>query len=121
MRIKTADWRFEVEDWQQTIRRVQGDDFIYADPPYIGRHTDYYNGWTDKEAVGLFSALQSAPCGFALSTWNKNEFRVNPYFPSDLSGLTVKTCKHFYHLGSTESLRHPMEEALIIKESYAVR
>ncbi len=117
---RRSDWVFAVADWKKTVTQAKEGDFIYADPPYIGRHTGYYNGWSEAEAKALFLALRAAPCGFALSTWKKNEYRANPYFPDNLTGLTVKSSKHFYHVGSTESLRHAMEEALIISEDHAV-
>ncbi len=115
--IRNSDWIFKEADWRETLKQAHEEDFIYADPPYIGRHTDYYNKWTEKDATELFDALKSLPCGFALSTWSKNRYRVNPYLPSDNS-IVVKTYNHFYHVGPTESLRNPMEEALVIKKGF---
>lgn len=36
---------------KETLAQVKGDDFVYLDPPYIGRHTDYYNKWDDYNAT----------------------------------------------------------------------
>ncbi len=115
--MKNSDWSFEEADWRETVRRAHREDFVYADPPYIGRHTDYYNKWTETDAVELFESLKFLPCGFALSTWSQNRYRSNPYLPSDAS-IVVKTFNHFYHVGPTESLRNPMIEALIIKRGF---
>lgn len=112
--IKNNEWVFQEADWRETLRQTQIEDFVYADPPYIGRHTDYYNKWTEKDAAELFKTLKALPCGFALSTWSRNKYRENPYLPSDPS-IVVKTFEHFYHVGPTESLRNPMIEALVIR------
>jgi len=32
-------------------------DFIYADPPYIGRHVDYYDSWCEENEVLLRDSL----------------------------------------------------------------
>ena len=117
--IKNNDWVFKVADWRKTLSQAHEQDFVYADPPYIGRHTDYYNKWTEKDAIELFERLKSLPCGFALSTWSQNRYRTNPYLPSDES-VIIKTFNHFYHVGPTESLRNPMVEALVIKKGFEI-
>ena len=118
---KDRDWAFEEKTWAEVLSGVRSDDFVYADPPYIGRHTDYYSDWTEKDASELFSTLQSLPCGFALSTWKRNKYRANPFLEASHSGVVVKTCNHFYHVGSTEDLRNEMIEALVISEAHASR
>jgi len=115
--IRNNDWIFREADWRDTLAQAHENDFVYADPPYIGRHTDYYNKWTESDALELFDSLQSLSCGFALSTWSQNRYRTNPYLPSSDS-VTVKTFNHFYHVGATESLRNPMVEALVIKNGF---
>jgi DNA adenine methylase len=116
--LKMKKWIFEEVDWRETIRKANVDDFVYADPPYIGRHTDYYNKWTEEDARELFESLKLLPCGFALSTWKKNKYRSNPNLPLDTEELSIRTFNHFYHVGPTENLRNPMEEALIIKNGF---
>ena len=118
--MSRCDWEFEEANWRETLAQARESDFVYADPPYMGRHTDYYSNWTEDEASELLSHLQSLPCGFALSTWKKNKYRQNPYLPSYLPGITIVTVRHFYHVGSTENLRNAMEEALVIKDGFAV-
>jgi DNA adenine methylase len=117
--IRNNEWIFREADWRETLGQAQKEDFVYADPPYIGRHTDYYNKWTENDALELFDSLKSLQCGFALSTWSRNRYRANPYLPSDDS-VEIRTFNHFYHVGPTESLRNPMVEALVIKKGFEV-
>lgn len=117
--LQGRDWTFEVADWRSALELAHPDDFIYADPPYFGRHTDYYNCWTEAEADHLLLRLRNAPCGFALSTWKQNKYRHNPQLDVDMTGVEIRTTTHFYHVGPTEDLRHEMEEALVIRRGWA--
>jgi DNA adenine methylase len=118
--LRGRDWTFEVASWRDTLNVVEAGDFVYADPPYFGRHTDYYDQWTEREEEELLMRLCALPAGFALSTWKENKYRRNPLFQSEPKGVTVRTTKHFYHVGPTEDLRAEMEEALIIRKGFAV-
>lgn len=117
--INTRDWVFQVADWKDTLAKAQTGDFVYADPPYAGRHTDYYNSWTDEDAIALGDALLKLPCGFALSTWKRNQYRSNPHLESVPDEVVVKGINHFYHVGSKEAYRNEMEEALVIRRDVA--
>ena len=113
--LKGKDWEFKVQNWRDTLSDLSPDDFVYLDPPYVGRHTDYYNGWSEDEAIALAQTAKALPCGFALSMWLENKYRKNEHIPRFWDGLTIKTFSHFYHVGSTEALRNEMIEALVIK------
>jgi DNA adenine methylase len=115
-----GNWEFKSQDWRESLKKASVDDFVYLDPPYIGRNTDYYNNWTDENAVELSNIAQNLDCGFALSMWSSNIYRTNAHIPECWAGNVVKTFSHFYHVGSTESLRNEMEEALVIKNGFAV-
>jgi DNA adenine methylase len=117
--IKGRAWEFRISDWRAALAGIQPDDFVYCDPPYIGRHTDYYNGWTDQDATLMARTIRALPCGFAVSMWQQNKYRANPHIADDWDGCLVKTFAHFYHVGSTESLRNNMTEALIIRPHFA--
>ena len=39
--LSTVDWLFQVGDFRETLSKVEAGDFVYADPPYAGRHVDY--------------------------------------------------------------------------------
>lgn len=112
--MKGLDWKFVCSDWSATLDQVAQDDFVYADPPYAGRFTDYFNGWTDEEAEKLERRLKQLPCQFLYSMWAENKYGKNDRLYRSFPDHDIKTLDHFYHLGSTESLRNSMKEALVL-------
>jgi DNA adenine methylase len=112
------DWEFRIGDWRACIRDLHPGDFVYLDPPYIGRHTDYFNQWSESDALELASAAQTLSCGYALSMWKENKYRTNDHLGL-WNGTEERTLKHFYHVGSTEDLRNEMEEALLIRKGHS--
>lgn len=116
--MQGKDWEFRVGDWRDVLENVTEDDFVYLDPPYIGRHTDYYQQWSEDDAADLAIIARNLLCGFALSMWKENKYRLNPHIAYYWDGLVERTFTHFYHVGSTENLRNSMEEALLIKPGY---
>jgi DNA adenine methylase len=121
--ISACYWTFEVADFRQTLAGAQPGDIVYADPPYAGRHVDYFNSWSESDELELGQLLKQLPCGFILSTWHSNEFRTNGMINRHWndSRFHLFTREHFYHVGSTENLRHPMIEALIANFSAGAR
>jgi DNA adenine methylase len=117
--MRGKDWEFRVASWQETMAQAGEGDFVYLDPPYIGRHTDYYGQWSEADAVELSRVARDLPCGFALSMWLENRHRRNRHLDEHWSGLELRVCEHFYHVGSREDLRNEMDEALVIKPGYA--
>jgi DNA adenine methylase Dam len=113
--ISVHDWTFQVADFRQTLGSTQPGDFVYADPPYAGRHVDYFNSWSEADEGELARLLKAQSVPFILSTWHSNEFRKNLLIEQNWSGpeFHVLLREHFYHVGSSEDLRHPMVEALI--------
>jgi DNA adenine methylase len=113
--LARLDWTFVTANFRETLSDLRTSDFVYADPPYAGRHVDYFNSWSETDERDLARILKGAPCHFVLSTWHSNEFRENELLKENWNapGFHLFTRKHFYHVGSTEDLRHPMIEALI--------
>ncbi|MDD2699959.1 MAG: Dam family site-specific DNA-(adenine-N6)-methyltransferase [Sideroxydans sp.] len=113
--LSVSDWEFRVADFKQALACAGADDFVYADPPYAGRHTDYFNGWSEQDEIDLADTLAGLPCRFILSTWHSNQFRTNQLIEQNWSAgdFHVFTKAHYYHVGAAEELRHPMLEALI--------
>lgn len=113
--ISNSDWEFRVADFRDTLKNASHGDLVYVDPPYAGRHVDYFNSWTDRDESDLSETLAALTCGFILSTWHSNEFRSNLAVEKNWSAdrFHVFTKAHFYHVGPSEDLRHPMIEALV--------
>jgi len=114
--VLTHNWTFAVSDFRATLAQVRPGDLVYADPPYAGRHVDYFNSWSEADEVHLAERLKALEYDFILSTWHSNEFRTNELIARVWSDprFYMLTRAHYYHVGSTEDLRHPMIEALIL-------
>ena len=117
--MEGKDWDFVVQDWRVTVAVAKAGDLIYCDPPYIGRHVDYYNGFTEEEANDLAKALIATKAGFALSMWLENKYRRNDYVDNWFSEYPQRTMEHFYHVGPQEKLRNAMTEVVILSENVA--
>jgi len=113
--VQGKPWRFAVIDFDATLAQAAPGDFVYVDPPYAGRHVDYYNSWRAPDEARLVAALKALPCPFLLSTWHSNKYRANDDITSHwaTAGFYITTVEHFYHVGPTEDLRNGMTEALI--------
>ena len=107
------DWNFACQGFELTIRKATANDFLYCDPPYVGRHTDYYNDWDEKSERVLHSELKSTGARFMLSTWHSNRHRQNEFLQTLWGEFTISTREHFYHVGAREVNRKPMLEALV--------
>jgi DNA adenine methylase len=112
--IDNKDWTFVCCDWKETLSKAKKGDFVYLDPPYIGRHTDYYGSWSGSDAEELANVAGRLSCPFILSMWSKNKYRTNEHLNKCWGKFEIKTYTHFYHVGSKESLRNEMEEALVL-------
>jgi DNA adenine methylase len=108
-------WDFEVADFKLALSEVQEKDVVYADPPYLGRHVDYFNSWSESDEQSLLILLKQLPCAFILSTWQHNKYRLNSAIQEHWQeeGYNIISVEHFYHVGASEDLRHSMVEALI--------
>ncbi|HYP41094.1 MAG TPA: Dam family site-specific DNA-(adenine-N6)-methyltransferase [Chloroflexia bacterium] len=119
--VSLKQWRFEVADFRQTLSQAKGHDFVYVDPPYAGRHVDYFNSWNATDESDLVEMLKKLPTRFLLSTWHSNKYRSNSAISNSWTapGFYVKTWEHFYHVGATEDLRNSMTEALIANYNFS--
>lgn len=106
-------WAFLVESFEKVIPQATKDDFIYCDPPYLGRYVDYYSGWTEDEEKKLFECLSATPARFILSTWHHNDFRSNPMIDKYWNRFNIVTRDHFYHSGGKLENRRAIVEALV--------
>ncbi len=117
--MQGKEWEFRVGDWKECVTHVKEDDFVYFDPPYTGRHTDYYNKWTENDTLELYSIIRHLPSGFALSTWKEDKKRKNELVDIYLHGFIKREFNHFYHIGSKKEFRGSIIELLVIKLGYA--
>ncbi|MCM1082810.1 MAG: Dam family site-specific DNA-(adenine-N6)-methyltransferase [Clostridium sp.] len=112
--IPKNEWEFKCQSFEETIREASETDFIYCDPPYIGRHVDYYDSWDAECEITLRDALYSSGAKFILSTWDHNKYRSNEYIDTIWKGCYKLNQEHFYHVGAKEQNRNSMTEALLI-------
>src|SRR5581483_3204817 len=108
------DWQFVCADFRKTISSASENDLIYCDPPYIGRHVDYFNSWSEPDEQELYDLLSRTPAKFILSTWHSNQYRSNPAIEKYAYRFTIMTREHFYHVGASEKNRNPMLEAIVL-------
>ena len=112
--LSQYDWQFVCNDFRKTISSASHGDFIYCDPPYIGRHVDYFNSWSEQDEQELYDFLSATAAKFILSTWHSNQYRTNPAIDKYAYSFTILTREHFYHVGASEKNRNPMLEAIIL-------
>jgi len=112
--IKFSEWSFVCQDFEITIGSATENDLIYCDPPYLGRHVDYFNTWKEEDERRLFRCLSSTRARFILSTWHSNKYRSNDSLKLLWSQFHIVTQEHFYHVGAKEENRNAMLEALVM-------
>lgn len=107
------NWTFHNKSFSEIIPLATANDIIYCDPPYYGRHVDYYNGWTEKDEELLFNLLSETKAKFILSTWHHNDWRQNEMIDKFWNKFNVVTKDHFYHNGGSIENRRTVVEALV--------
>lgn len=111
--LKTHSWEFVCQSFEQTIAMAGKNDFIYCDPPYIGRHVDYYDSWDEPSEILLHEMLLCSTSHFMISTWDHNDYRTNEYISTVWNDCYEITKEHYYHVGAKEINRNPIIEALL--------
>ncbi len=112
-KVITPLWEFTSEDFSKTIIKAKKGDIIYCDPPYFGRHVDYYNGWKEEDEELLFTLLSQTKAKFVLSTWHHTEWRKNDMIDKYWNQFRIITKDHFYHNGGKLENRKSVVEALV--------
>jgi DNA adenine methylase len=107
------NWTFTNKSFSEIIPLAKEGDIIYCDPPYFGRHVDYYNGWTEQDEELLFNLLSETKAKFILSTWHHNDWRENDMIKKFWNKFTIITKDHFYHNGGKIENRRTVVEALV--------
>ena len=112
--LKIYDWSFMCSSFEDSLAIAEAGNFVYCDPPYIGRHVDYYDSWDEDSELALSSLLKKSKAKFMLSTWDHNEFRTNECIDKIWSFCHKINFEHFYHVGAKETNRHSMTEAILM-------
>lgn len=107
------NWIFLCQNFEDTLKDIKTSDIIYCDPPYIGRHVDYYDTWDENSEKELHKNLINTGAKFILSTWHHNKYRKNEYIEKIWKNCNIKTTEHFYFIGAKEINRNSMIEALL--------
>lgn len=110
---KNDNWIFYNKPFSEIIQCASENDIIYCDPPYFGRHTDYYNQWTIKDEELLYDLLSNTKAKFILSSWHHNQWRKNEMIDKFWSKYNIRTKDYFYHNGAKINNRNSIVEALI--------
>ncbi len=111
--IVEKQFTFKCQSFEKTLALANENSIVYCDPPYIGRHVDYYNGWNEDSERRLFELLSSTKASFLLSTWHHNDFRENIYIEHLWNTFNIQQRSHFYHVGGRQKNRNSMVEALV--------
>lgn len=111
--IQIGNYTFKNQDFEKTLKDTNPSNLVYADPPYIDRHVDYFNSWTENDELKLKNGLGKSGAKFILSTWLSNKYRTNDYIFDVWKDCYVATKEHFYHVGGKESNRNAVYEALL--------
>lgn len=111
--IGFSEYEFKNQDFKDTLKEIKPTDLVYSDPPYIGRHVDYFDSWSEEEENILKDGLTNSNAKFILSTWLSNKYRTNEYVFSTWKDCSISTKEHFYHVGGKETNRNAVYEALL--------
>lgn len=111
--IEYSNFEFRMQDYKKTLNEIQPADLVYSDPPYIGRHVDYFDSWAEDDEIALNKGLNESGAKFVLSTWLSNKYRTNDYIFSVWGNCFISTKQHFYHVGAKETNRNAVYEALL--------
>lgn len=117
--LLSHDYDFECKPWKEVVSIATETDFVYMDPPYSGRNTGYFGKWKESDDIGLIEFIKNCPCNCMMSTWKESGGRMNPLYHDldEMDGVSIIDIEHHYHVGSTESLRNPVIEAIAMKKS----
>lgn len=107
------EWVFACQDWTASLAEAKPGDWVYCDPPYVGRSTGYYDRFGAEDAERLAAALRALKAGFVLSMWRENDFRRNPEVDR-WSDFLCRDVRHHYHINIRRRVRRPMTETLIV-------
>lgn len=112
------NWKFICCDWKEIEKynTFTCDNIIYYfDPPYIDRHSTYFDAWTEEKNNELFEKLNRLNNKFLLSNWLSNKYRRNLHIEKffDNNCFNIMKFNHYYHVGAKESNRNSIIECIV--------
>ena len=110
---RTFNWSFVCQDFRETLNGISERDFVYCDPPYVGRHVDYFNSWNEENERQLFAILNRCPCKLFYRLGIVINIEKMPSSPPCGQGLISLPKNTFITFGAREANRKPMLEALV--------
>ena len=113
------DWHFAQSEWEDTVKDAQAGDYLYLDPPYIGRNTTYVGEWPEEEAGRLARAAHETPASVCLSMWQKDEVKKNSHLYQYWEDFCWHEQPYFYFVGGPQTRRHAVVELLAVREHTA--
>jgi DNA adenine methylase len=111
---KISQYKFDFveETYYNIIPKAKENDFIYLDPPYMGRNTGYFVSWSEEDEERLYELLKNTKAKFMISNWKSYGEKENPYFKKwEIFNIKIKD--HYYFVGSKEEYRNTVQEVII--------
>lgn len=117
--LSIKNYQFICCDWKNALQNVNENDFVYFDPPYLGRLDTYFDKWNEDKNNELTNWIKNSKCGWALSSWYQVRDRKNTLIDETWSDYIIRENEHFYFIGPKTTMRPNVTEALIIENNHA--
>lgn len=114
LRAMNRDWKFTTGNFDQCFQNLSSKDFVYCDPPYIGRHTNYYDQWGETEENKLYELLTTTKASWMLSTWIECGEKRNPFYEKLWAGFNTVRVRHKWKVSGLAKGRGSVTEALVM-------
>ena len=115
--LYNKDYTFKCQDFRESLKACSPQNFVYLDPPYFLRDTQYFNSFSKEENNELIQFLNEQECNFAYSNWFQDQTQVNPFI-QDLQNVSCHKFAHNYIVGNAQrETQQPVIECLLVSES----
>lgn len=111
--IDSGDYEFCNINFRYAAGRAGSEDLVYCHPPYIGRHVDCYDSWSESQERDLQGMLINSSAKYVLSTWLRNKYRVNSFAQLLWGDCYATEEEHFHHIGAREENRNAITEGVL--------
>jgi len=121
--IQAHDWEFRLADFRELLDLAGKGDFLYGDPPYLGRQTTYFgNRYTQVEEDALAEWTRNTEAVYCLSNWYSDRDRINPLVEL-YKHTTIIRIDFNYNMGNGKNDSPDMndvQECLFVKPECAI-